>query len=569
MTTDFAVSGRNQEALFNLKLYRGDGMVLIAMNWKTGEPPDDFVGFEIQYREPGGTHFLTVGNRIAFPTAGGALNPATLSSKLSPIQKFRWVHFPFNADLPGEFTYSVSPVFMDADDKLRYGSPQTAQIALSHETVPGQINVSFTRGFVNSQAFVDTYAPGGAISTLLPAKAKTGLDFTPTHPQAAKALAWMGFEARQAILDVLDRAIADTSCEVRVIAYDLNEPEVVTRLEQLGSRLAVIIDDSADHGDADAAETAAAARLATSAGAHNVRRQHMGQLQHNKTITVSGPVFNAVVCGSTNLSWRGFYVQSNNAVVLSGAAPAAIFRAAFDAYWNHSAAEFGTGAATAWQPLGLQGIDAAVTFSPHASATAVLDTVAHDIEAAASSVFYSLAFLSQTHGAILEAVEAITENDALFVYGISDRKVGGLSLHKPNGSIAPVFASALSAHVPPPFSAEPTGGGGTRMHHKFVVVDFNTDNARVYFGSYNFSTPADRQNGENLLLVRDRRVATAYMVEALRIFDHYHFRVAAAEAARKQERLVLAKPPRTPDSSPWWREHYVDPAKIRDRELFA
>ncbi|HEU4373917.1 MAG TPA: hypothetical protein VFS02_10530 [Telluria sp.] len=83
--------------------------------------------------------------------------------------------------------------------------------------------------------------------------------------------------------------------------------------------------------------------------------------------------------------------------------------------------------------------------SPHASATAVLDTVARDIEAAASSVFYSLAFLSHTHGAILEAVEAITENDA-FVYGISDRKIGGLSLHKPNGSIAssirPRFVSA-------------------------------------------------------------------------------------------------------------------------------
>lgn len=195
--------------------------------------------------------------------------------------------------------------------------------------------------------------------------------------------------------------------------------------------------------------------------------------------------------------------------MLSGAAPAGIFRAAFDAYWNDTAAKFGTDAMTAWQPLGLEGIDAQVTFSPHASATAVLDAGANDIESAASSVFYSLAFLSQTHGAILEAVEAITANDALFVYGISDRKVGGLSLHKPDGSIAPVFASALSGSVPPPFSAEPTGGGGTRMHHKFVVVDFNTDDARVYFGSYNFSTPADRQNGENLLLVRDKRVATA------------------------------------------------------------
>ena len=45
------------------------------------------------------------------------------------------------------------------------------------------------------------------------------------------------------------------------------------------------------------------------------------------------------------------------------------------------------------------------------------------------------------------------------------------------------------------------------MHHKFVVIDFDKPTARVYMGSYNFSTPADTKNGENLLLIRDRRIA--------------------------------------------------------------
>jgi phosphatidylserine/phosphatidylglycerophosphate/cardiolipin synthase-like enzyme len=231
-------------------------------------------------------------------------------------------------------------------------------------------------------------------------------------------------------------------------------------------------------------------------------------------------------------------------------------------------AGFGAGAASAWHRLGLEGIDAEVTFSPHAGANAVLRQVADDIQTASSSVFYSLAFLAQTAGPILDAVEAVTGSETLFVYGMSDRKVGGLSLHKPDGNIAPVFPSALSANVPPPFSKEPTGGGGIRMHHKFVVVDFNTAAARVYFGSYNFSTPADRQNGENLLLVRDARVATAYMIEALRIFDHYHFRVASDASASKGQPLTLARPPRA-GQAPWWREHYVNPVKVRDRQLFA
>ena len=31
--------------------------------------------------------------------AGGKVNLNTLSTRLSPIQKFRWVHFPRNAEL--------------------------------------------------------------------------------------------------------------------------------------------------------------------------------------------------------------------------------------------------------------------------------------------------------------------------------------------------------------------------------------------------------------------------------------------------------------------------------------
>ena len=46
--TDFEVIGTNDAALFTLKIHRGDGMVLLAMNWKKGQPPDNFVGFAIE-----------------------------------------------------------------------------------------------------------------------------------------------------------------------------------------------------------------------------------------------------------------------------------------------------------------------------------------------------------------------------------------------------------------------------------------------------------------------------------------------------------------------------------------
>jgi phosphatidylserine/phosphatidylglycerophosphate/cardiolipin synthase-like enzyme len=163
----------------------------------------------------------------------------------------------------------------------------------------------------------------------------------------------------------------------------------------------------------------------------------------------------------------------------------------------------------------------------------------------------------------------VSQSDHIFVYGISDRRVGGLDLSKPNGNVSPVYPAALMKNVPTPFSQEPTGGSGIRLHHKFIVIDFDKPTARVYLGSYNFSSPADSKNGENLLLIRDRRIAVSFVVEALRIFDHYHFRVAQQEAKKAQKELVLAKPPKSSAGKPWWDEDYADNRKIRDRKLFA
>ncbi len=106
------------------------------------------------------------------------------------------------------------------------------------------------------------------------------------------------------------------------------------------------------------------------------------------------------------------------------------------------------------------------------------------------------------------------------------------------------------------------------MHHKFLVLDFDKPTARVYLGSYNFSDPADTKNGENLLLLRDRRIAVSYLVEALSILDHYHFRVAQQEAKKKRKKLELALPPKAGQKA-WWEEYYTVARKVRDRTLFS
>ena len=582
MDTDFRVAGTNDNAPFSLTIHRGDGMLLLAMDWKVGRPPADFAGFAIQYREPDKDFFKNVRNRIGFP---GQVVPASgIKTVDAPIQKFRWVHFPFNADLEGKFRYRITAMFMGPDGTLKEGEAQEAELALMRETIPGKLNVAFTRGFVSSQAFVRNFAAGGPLISLVPPFGDEGLEFVPTHAEPERAYAWMGFEARKETLALLDQA-KDAGAEVRVIAYDMNLPEVLERLEALGTKLKIIIDDSArtkGHGRPDSPETKAAERLKLTAGASNVKRQHMSNLQHQKSIAVRGGGLESVVYGSTNLSWRGLFVQSNNSFVVHGTKAVDDYFDAFETYFTaKNGGAFRKSASSAnWFDLGLEGIDAKVAFSPHNDEHGKLEEIAADIDAAQSSVFFSLAFIGQmTKGPIGPALGRALERPNVHVMGIADGRIRegnlGLDVLTPDNKRRLVRPEALTRDVPPPFSTESSGlsgidgkGRGTRMHHKFVVVDFDRPTACVYLGSYNFSEPADDENGENLVVIRDRTVATSYMIEALRMYDHYIFRVATSGSHGEPKPLELKLPPE-PGKAAWFDRDWTDPVRTRDRVLFS
>ena len=82
MSNDFQIVAKNHNAPFTLKLHRGDGMTLLAMNWKVDKPPRDFVGFALEYKEPSGDHFWEIKNRINFPNLDGSVNKERSSSRL-------------------------------------------------------------------------------------------------------------------------------------------------------------------------------------------------------------------------------------------------------------------------------------------------------------------------------------------------------------------------------------------------------------------------------------------------------------------------------------------------------
>jgi hypothetical protein len=210
--------------------------------------------------------------------------------------------------------------------------------------------------------------------------------------------------------------------------------------------------------------------------------------------------------------------------------------------------------------------NSSITFAPHAEgfATQILDGLSKRVKSAKSSVLFCIMSLDEnTGGSVYPALREAQNNEGLFSYGVTD-STKSVSLYKP-GSRKGILVNAksLARELPPPFNKEETFNAH-RIHHKFVVVDFNKSNATVYFGSSNLALGGEKSNGDNLICVKDTDIATAFAIEAIRLIDHYHFRTKKSRTKAKGAGLKL-------DRTSGWAKRFFDKEDIKyvDRKLFA
>lgn len=548
-----------------VKLYRGEGVALLAFDLDQAQATDDLVGFSIEVRYPGSAHWGALKNRLHFDYPPDPRRPRSFRSTEAPFQKFRWIHVPTEVK-QGEFRYRVTACYMNAAGKLHTGAQVENAISLEPQTIDGFVNVGFTRGFASSQAYADRFNNEAGILPMPGSSTAASLD----HDMAPfeKNYAWLGFEVRKLIIDLLDHIAADPSLTLDALIYESKEPDVLRRVEALGNRVRAIIDDHDEQGEEASAETVSANRL-LAAGA-DVKRMHFGRQQHNKVLIVrrnGQPV--RVLTGSTNFSLRGLYIQANNALVFDAPEVAAKYGELFDAYWT-SPRTFRQSALSRqwWVVRDEAGSRVSLCFSPHSDSLLSLAPIARAIEEAESSVLYSIVFLNQLTGGVRQALDELMDR-SLFSYGVAQR-VSGLTVNKPDGSRGLLPFAYLAENAPEPFKAEWSGqttGHSNMVHHKFLVTDFNGDRPTVYTGSSNMASGGEESNGDNLIRIEDRKVAIAYAIEALRLFDHFHFRVNAREQ-RASHLLRLAKPP-VAGEKPWFAQYYrIGHVKERDRKLF-
>ncbi len=196
----FATASNNG---FSLKAWQGSTMTLLAMNIDKKPGEGMVAGFSLAYINPKGNKYY-IQNFLNFD----GTNNVT-SSYISPIQLFRWVHFPGSYQqtgiLTGEYTYMATPRFFDAEKKLApLDKTKTVLVKIMVDDFSkGGFSVGFARAFLKSQAFANRY---GSKQKLLPAGdwifdtnqiagSRNNTNFTYENMYE-----WLGFSARKKLM---------------------------------------------------------------------------------------------------------------------------------------------------------------------------------------------------------------------------------------------------------------------------------------------------------------------------------------------------------------------------------
>jgi hypothetical protein len=599
---------------FTVKAYVGDAKTLLAFNLdKPGS--SNLAGFTI-CAQPKGKPAYFLFNSLQFEKPSQHAQDATeppYSSLNAPIHKFRWVHVPGSmhqglSPFLGEYTYVVTPrYFNDKNSLLPLDPALSASVTV--DVVPfekGNLSLGFTRGFVQSQAFVHHFgrtAPiqpdGGTL--LFDTSAEAGTNAAGEKFTFADEYAWLGFTAREKILALIDRVIAAKTLALDVFAYDLNEPDIMARLLKLAGegRVRVILDDAALHHSTkdpkreDQFETLFRQKAKKDAA---ILRGNFDRYAHDKVLIVRTKTGKAktVLTGSTNFSVTGLYVNSNHVLVFDDPDVADTYEQVFQAAWD-------AGARTAkWEqselstkrvPFKSKDLpEMEVSFSPHEQTFA--ETLMNDLSTRVKqegkkgktigSVLFAVMDLGSGDGPVRPTLIALHDDESIFSYGISD-STKGMRLYAP-GKKRGVLVSGkpTKTKLPEPFSQVPGVGLGHQIHHKFVVCGFNTPDAVVYCGSSNLATGGEMANGDNLLAIHDQDVATAFAIEALTLVDHFDFLDRLGQAPAATGTTTTTAPPASKQNAAaeahWylsttdtWAKKYYDTNDFKsvDRRLFG
>ena len=558
------------------RAYTSPTLVLLAMDWADGADRDDFLGFAI-LRSPGfspGEKDGYLFNKIGFSPQTRTSQP--MPSNLAPFQKFFWWDSAVkDGDHGKTFAYTVTPVCGTGPNDLRLVHEAEKQVDVKiPEFEEDGIWTCFNRAVVSSQAF--------------------SREFPDPQTDLDACMKWLANGMQEAFSLVLNGAD-----DVTGAIYHLTDNEwVMPALTAYKGSLEIVYQDqeNRDITDRPAIETLKKGKAKT----HPRSATH---IMHDKFLV--DRTGGRVLAGSANFTPEGITSQANLLHIFTSKALADLFDAR-TILMKDDPSIADTAADAGWSdPVEVGRAKVRVFFSPEPKNHRIsIDTVIEAIQSAKSSVVFCM--FDPTDPALLKALMATGDrgkllygllnsigdptkskkakkNDAdageppreptaatqvkidLFNRSRKDRKTIAYDYFRPGNTPAnflpelnAVDMSSRSTLGTVKAASKKAGGKAKRsppavhVHHKFIVIDADTDEPTIFTGSANLSKNSTNFNDENLLeITGSPALARIYFAEFMRLYEHYraraiwdmnHGKGAAKKGSKKRgkESFVLA-----------------------------
>lgn len=570
----------------SVRSYLSPTLVLLAFDWPEGGTRDDFLGFAIR-RTPG---FLSADgqqretsswlpNRLTFKGAVPDTQKDAPTNE-APIQKFMWWDARIDeADREKSFTYLVYPV-VGTPDALHLLDAQKGECKLrlpSH--IEAGIGTWFNRAVVSSQAF----ARKVAALHLAPHAA-------PSAQQALRLRTWLANDLQE----VFDLTLKDAHRAASAV-YHLTDPLwAIPAFEQFGKKegkasLAIVYDshEVSQKGKppAPSPNQPAVQQLADVATFALRDKTH---IMHDKFIVTDDGNADAqparVLTGSANFTTEGITEQANVLHLFDSPELATLYSDRAKALAGNPGIAETAKLAPGWsEAIDIDSAKIRVCFSPEPKNSRLqIDTIVEAINNAKHSVVFCL--FMPTDAPLRDACFAAADKGRMMfglVNHISEKSAQAAEEAQQNGQIVTTTALAnmdlyhrgrdkhdvidaeyfSPATVPAGFEPElrvfpgetAPGYAPVIIHHKFLVIDAEGPNPIVYTGSANMSNNSEHFNDENLLEIRDRKIAGTYLAEFLRLYEHYRARALAIlqQHGGAHEPLMLAP------NGAWSKKYFV------------
>ena len=506
------------------------------MDWPDGEARQDFLGFAIR-RTPGfqdnktGTlaDYSWLPNRIGFngPPAEG--QPDFPSNK-SPIQKFLW----WDARLDG----------LKPDFKLSY-----VEVILPHQVRLG-IGTWFNRAVMSSQAFSRIL---GALDI------KNGVK--PSDKEALILRKWLANGLEFPVPNFISSASSIAGAIYHLTDLLWIIPSLKTKMAK--SEIGLIYDAKVEKD-----KKTKKPKPNLNSNAIKILKKvkffprDKTNIMHNKyliagehLLSQSGPKPTRITCGSANYTTEGLTTQANLVHTFDSPELAEVYlervrllkgnpkkvTTSKESGWSHTIS------------IGDAGIR--VFFSPEPGRlgkdnSQSIETIVEAIHSARSSVIFCL--FMPTDEKLRQACFSVGDAGKM-MFGLvnhiareepkSKSNLGSLHAdqlarlemyHRSKNNKDTIGAEYFNVKlVPEGFKPEINIFPGEKppdyppviIHHKFIVVDAETESPVVYTGSANMSGNSVFNNDENLLEIKGSpSIAQTYLAEFLRLYEHYRAR---------------------------------------------